>query len=115
MITDKVQLFWTYQVSAWVRIGSGVRGPQKVKVNLKVNDKEEVKVCEVEVNGDTWHEIVGSFRIETKPCKVMVYVHGPDKGVDLMLAGLRIFAVDRRARFEHLKKKTDKVIDTYVV
>ncbi|KAF7141452.1 hypothetical protein RHSIM_Rhsim06G0066700 [Rhododendron simsii] len=108
MITDKLQLYLTYQVSAWVQIGSGASGPQTVSVVLKV-DNQWVNGVQVEVNGDTWHEIGGSFRIEKKPDKVMVCVQGPASGVDLMLAGLQIFPVDRQARFRHLKRQTDKI------
>ena len=35
-----------------------------------------------------WYEIGGSFRVETKAAScVMVYVQGPDAGLDLMVAG----------------------------
>ncbi|XP_058217198.1 endo-1,4-beta-xylanase 1-like isoform X3 [Rhododendron vialii] len=108
MITDKLQLYLTYQVSAWVRIGSGASGPQNVGVALGV-DNQWVNGGQVEINGNTWHEIAGSFRIEKKPDKVMVYVQGPASGVDVMLAGLQIFPVDRQARFRHLKRQTDEI------
>lgn len=39
----------------------------------------------------------------------MVYIQGPASGVDLMVAGLQIFPVDRQARFKHLKRETDKI------
>lgn len=45
---------------------------------LRIDNKEWVDVGQVEVNGDKWHEIVGSFRIERKPAEVVVYVHGPE-------------------------------------
>ncbi|PSR99950.1 Anti-sigma-I factor RsgI6 like [Actinidia chinensis var. chinensis] len=108
MITDKLELYLTYQVSAWVRIGSGATGPQNVNVALGV-DNQWVNGGQVEVNHDTWHEIGGSFRIEKKPAKVLVYVQGPASGVDFMLAGLQIFPVDRHARFKHLRRQTDKI------
>ena len=108
MITDKVKLFLTYQVSAWVKMGSGASGPQNVNVALGV-DNQWVNGGQVEINDDRWHEIGGSFRIEKQPSKIMVYVQGPASGVDFMLAGLQIFAVDREARFKHLKKQTDVV------
>ncbi|GFY85944.1 glycosyl hydrolase family 10 protein [Actinidia rufa] len=107
-ITDKLELYLTYQVSAWVRIGSGATGPQNVNVALGV-DNQWVNGGQVEVNHDTWHEIGGSFRIEKKPAKVMVYVQGPASGVDFMLAGLQIFPVNRHARFKHLTRQTDKI------
>ncbi|CAN1310127.1 Endo-1,4-beta-xylanase 1 [Linum perenne] len=34
----------------------------------------------------------------------------PDSGIDLMTAGLQIFAVNRKARFSYLKKQTDKML-----
>lgn len=108
VITDKVKLFVTYQVSAWVRIGSGSAGPQNVNVAFGV-DNQWVNGGQTEVSDDTWHEIGGSFRIEKQPSKVMVYVQGPASGVDLMVAGLQIFPVDRHARFRNLKIQTDKV------
>lgn len=107
-ITDYLKLYLTYQVSAWVRIGSGVTRPQNVNVALGV-DSQWVNGGQVEIGDDKWHEIGGSFRIEKQPAKVMVYVQGPDAGVDLMVAGLQIFPVDRHARFKYLKTLTDKV------
>ncbi|KAG5045028.1 hypothetical protein AAZX31_06G046400 [Glycine max] len=108
MITEKLKLFLTYQVSAWVRIGNGSSGPQNVNVALSV-DNQWVNGGQVEVADDRWHEIGGSFRIEKQPSKVMVYIQGPASGVDLMLAGLQIFAVDRHARFKYLRRQTDKI------
>ncbi|MED6130733.1 Glycoside hydrolase, 10 [Stylosanthes scabra] len=109
MITEKLKLFLTYQVSAWVRIGStGSVGPQNVNVALSV-DNQWVNGGQVEVSDDRWHEIGGSFRIEKQPSKVMVYIQGPASGVDLMIAGLEIFPVDRQARFRYLRRQTDKV------
>lgn len=108
MITDKLKLFLTYQVSAWVRIGSGASGPQNINVALGV-DNQWVNGGQVEANDDRWHELSGSFRIEKQPSKVMVYIQGPAPGVDLMVAGVQIFPVDRQARFNHLKHLTDKL------
>ncbi|OAY51065.1 endo-1,4-beta-xylanase 1 isoform X25 [Manihot esculenta] len=108
MITDKIKLFLTYQVSAWVKISSGASGPQIVNVALGV-DNQWVNGGQVEISDDRWHEIGGSFRIEKQPSKVMVYIQGPAPGVDLMVAGLHIFPVDREARFKHLRIQTDKI------
>ncbi|OMO51502.1 Glycoside hydrolase, family 10 [Corchorus capsularis] len=108
MITDKVKLFLTYQVSAWVRIGSGANGPQNVNVALGV-DSQWVNGGQVEINDDRWHEIGGSFRIERQAQKIMVYIQGPAAGVDLMVAGLQIFPVDREARFKYLRRQADKI------
>ncbi|XP_061374719.1 endo-1,4-beta-xylanase 1-like [Gastrolobium bilobum] len=107
-ITEKLKLFLTYQVSAWVRIGSGSTGPQNVNVALGV-DNQWVNGGQAEVSDDRWHEIGGSFRIEKQPSKVMVYVQGPASGLDLMVAGLQIFPVDRNERFKYLKRQTDKI------
>ncbi|MCL7029451.1 hypothetical protein MKW94_015977 [Papaver nudicaule] len=108
MITDKLKIYSTYQVSAWVRLGSGITSPQNVNVALDV-DGQWVNGGQTEVGDDRWHELGGSFRIEKQPSKVMVYIQGPSAGVDLMIAGLQIFPVDRRARFKHLKRQTDKI------
>ncbi|KAK9215843.1 hypothetical protein WN944_007849 [Citrus x changshan-huyou] len=108
MITEKLKLFLTYQVAAWVRIGSGATGPQNVNVALGV-DNQWVNGGQVEINDDRWHEIGGSFRIEKQPSKVMVYIQGPASGIDVMVAGLQIFPVDREARFRHLRRQTDKI------
>ncbi|XP_023536394.1 uncharacterized protein LOC111797582 isoform X1 [Cucurbita pepo subsp. pepo] len=108
MITDKVKLFLTYQVSAWVKIGSGATGAQNVNVALGV-DNQWVNGGQVEISDDRWHEIGGSFRIEKQAAKIMVYIQGPAPGVDLMVAGLQIFPVDRHARFRYLRTQTDKI------
>ncbi|KAI4321485.1 hypothetical protein MLD38_034857 [Melastoma candidum] len=107
-ITDKIKLFLTYQVSGWVKLGSGATGPQNVNVALGVDD-QWVNGGQVNATADRWHEIGGSFRIEKQPSKVMVYVQGPDPGIDLMVAGLQIFPVNRERRFKHLKNLTDKL------
>ncbi|XP_021888800.1 uncharacterized protein LOC110807838 isoform X2 [Carica papaya] len=108
MITDKLKLFLTYQVSAWVRIGSGSSSPQNVNVAFAV-DNQWVNGGQVEINDDRWHELGGSFRIEKQPSKVMVYIQGPAPGNDLMVAGLQIFAVNRVQRFRYLRLQTDKI------
>ncbi|KAJ0981851.1 hypothetical protein J5N97_010106 [Dioscorea zingiberensis] len=107
-VTDKLKLHLTYQVAAWVRVGSAVCGPQNINVALNV-DNSWVNGGQVEVEDNEWHEIAGSFRVEKQPSKVVIYLQGPSPGVDLMLAGLHMFPVDRKARFDHLKEQTDKV------
>lgn len=107
-ITDNLKLFVTYQVSAWVRIGYRASGPQNVNIALSV-DGQWVNGGQIEINDDKWHEIGGSFRIEKQPGKVMVYVQGPSPGIDMMIGGLMIFAVDRQARFKYLMTQTDKI------
>ncbi|KAL0539834.1 hypothetical protein IC582_024055 [Cucumis melo] len=108
MITDKVKLFLTYQVSAWVKIGSGATGAQNVNVALGV-DNQWVNGGQVEISDNRWHEIGGSFRIEKQATKIMVYIQGPAPNVDLMVAGLQIFPIDRRARLRYLRTQTDKI------
>ncbi|CAH2070350.1 unnamed protein product [Thlaspi arvense] len=112
MLTDKLKLFLTYQISAWVKIGVGVTSglsPQNVNIALSI-DNQWVNGGQVEVTvGDTWHEIGGSFRLEKQPHNVMVYVQGPAAGIDLMISGLQIFPVDRRERLRCLKKQVDQV------
>ncbi|GAB2293717.1 Glycoside hydrolase, 10 [Dionaea muscipula] len=108
IIKDQLKLFATYQVSAWVKIGPGASSSQNVNVALSVDDRW-VNGGQVETNDDRWHEIGGSFRIEKQPSRVMVYIQGPGSGVDLMVAGLQIFAVKRQARFRHLNKQIDKI------
>ncbi|CAJ2643843.1 unnamed protein product [Trifolium pratense] len=107
-ITEKLTLYLTYQVSAWVRISSGSHGPQNVGIALSV-DGQWVNGGQTEVADSRWHEIGGSFRIEKQPSNVFVYIQGPVSGVDLMVAGLQIFPVDRQARFRYLREQTDKI------
>lgn len=86
-ITDKLDIFVAYQVSAWVCVGnSHSRTGQKVNVALSIDGKW-VTGGEVEVDQNAWKEIMGSFRLEKKPKYAMVSVQGPEPGVDLMLAG----------------------------
>lgn len=107
MITKKLKLNLTYQVSAWVRIGQ--ESTHVVTVKLRI-DGDLVHVGEVTAHDQKWHEIGGSFRVEGGPSKVMVYFEGPPLGIDVMVAGLHIFSVDRKARFEQLKVQTEKVV-----
>ncbi|CAA7399441.1 unnamed protein product [Spirodela intermedia] len=107
-ITDRLRLHLTYQISAWVRVGAGTGGPQNINVALNVGQRW-VNGGQIEVNDGQWYEVSGSFRLEEGVAEVTVYVQGPSPGVDLMVAGLHIFPVDRIGRFEYLKKQTDKV------
>ncbi|KAG6492319.1 endo-1,4-beta-xylanase 1-like [Zingiber officinale] len=108
-ITERIQIHVAYQVSAWVRVVGAQGTPQNVNVALGV-DTQWVNCGQSQVTDGRWYEIGGSFRIETLTAeRVMVYVQGPAAGVDLMVAGLQIFPVDRKARFRHLKNLTDKV------
>ncbi|XP_030455319.2 endo-1,4-beta-xylanase 1-like [Syzygium oleosum] len=108
IITDKLKLYLTYQVSAWVRVGATAFGPQIVNVALSVDD-QWVNGGQVDASDDGWHEIGGSFRLEKQPSKVMVYIQGPSPNVNLMVAGLQIFPVDRCARFRCLDVQIDMI------
>ncbi|XP_030528626.1 endo-1,4-beta-xylanase 1 [Rhodamnia argentea] len=108
IITDKLKLYLTYQVSAWVSVGAGAFGPQIVNVALSV-DGQWVNGGQVEASDAEWHEIGGSFRLEKQPSRVMVYIQGPYQGVNLMVAGLQIFPVDRCARFRCLDVQIDMI------
>lgn len=108
IITNKLKLYLTFQLSAWVRVGPGATSPQIVNAALSVDGKW-VNGGQVEILDDEWREIGGSFRIEEQPSNVMVYIQGPSSGVDLMISGFQIFPVDRKARFRSLKKQTDKI------
>ncbi|KAG8062061.1 hypothetical protein GUJ93_ZPchr0003g17148 [Zizania palustris] len=111
IITDKLTLYATYQVSAWVRVGGLQAGgaPQNINVAVAV-DSQWINGGQVLAQDERWYEVGGSFRLESKPAsRVMLYVQGPDAGVDLMVAGLQVFPVDRKARVRHLRKLTDKV------
>lgn len=86
-ITDKLELFVVYQVSAWVCVGN-CQGKAGQKVNVALGlDGKWVTGGEVEVDQNSWKEIMGSFRLEKKPDRAIVYAQGPEPGVDLMLAG----------------------------
>eukprot|EP00252_Welwitschia_mirabilis_P019005 TRINITY_DN4286_c0_g2_i2.p1 TRINITY_DN4286_c0_g2~~TRINITY_DN4286_c0_g2_i2.p1 ORF type:complete len:888 (-),score=118.99 TRINITY_DN4286_c0_g2_i2:276-2939(-) len=108
IITDKLKVFVTYQVSAWVRVSSVRNGAQNVNVAISV-DNQWNNGGEVEADEHVWKEVMGSIRLEKKPSNVMIYVQGPSPGVDLMVAGLQVFAVDREARFLYLKEQTEKL------
>ncbi|KAL6865281.1 hypothetical protein ACP4OV_016432 [Aristida adscensionis] len=108
VITDKLRLHVTYMVSAWVRAGSGGHERYNVNVCLAV-DNQWVNGGQVEADGNGWYEVKGAFKLEKQPSKVTAYVQGPPPGVDLKVMGFQIYPVDRKARFEELKEKTDKV------
>ncbi|CAN8244868.1 unnamed protein product [Cochlearia groenlandica] len=98
VITDKlIKLLLTYQISVWVKLGSGFNknSPQNVNVALGV-DGEWAIVGQVEMKDDKWHEIRGVFSIENVPSKAIVSVHGPCSGVDIVVAGLEISPVHLR-------------------
>ncbi|BBN13674.1 endo-1,4-beta-xylanase [Marchantia polymorpha subsp. ruderalis] len=108
-ITERLQTNMSYQVSAWVATRSPDQPGMKHKVDVCLSvDGKWVQGGEV-LAGDVWEEVVGSFRLEKQPENVHVYLQGPGAGVDVMLAGLHIFAVDRSARFPMLRERTDQI------
>lgn len=108
-ITEKLELYAVYQVSAWVQVAPGKNLPARCITIKVLVDDTCFDVCSIEVDDEEWHEIGGSFRIEKQPSVAAVHVGGPTPSVDLMIAGFAIFPVDRQARFERLKKQTEKV------
>ncbi|XP_024517945.1 uncharacterized protein LOC9637546 [Selaginella moellendorffii] len=107
-LTERIQLFLPYQVCAWVRIGGSSQYLARVNVALSV-DGQWMSGGEVEASSSSWTEVAGSFRLEKKPSEVMVYVQGPDAGLDIMVANLRIFSVNRSDQYAALKKQADQV------
>ncbi|KAG6534236.1 endo-1,4-beta-xylanase 1-like isoform X2 [Zingiber officinale] len=108
IITNRIKLHITYQVVAWVRLGSGASGPQNVNIALNI-DNQWVNGGQVEANNDRWYKIRGSFRVEKKPSKVVVHAQGPPSGVDLMMSEAQILPVNRKTRYKILKEKADKI------
>ncbi|CAD6256245.1 unnamed protein product [Miscanthus lutarioriparius] len=85
-----------------VRVGaqqaSGAGAPQTINIAFVV-DSQWINGGQVLARDERWYEVGGAFRVEAKPAScVMMYVQGPDAGVDLMVAGLQVFLVDRKAR-----------------
>ncbi|KAL6618921.1 hypothetical protein ACP70R_034060 [Stipagrostis hirtigluma subsp. patula] len=68
-------------------------------VNVAVAvDSKWLNGGQVLARDERWYEVGGAFRVQ-----------GPDAGVELMVAGLQVFPVDRKARVKRLRKLTDKV------
>ncbi|KAL2622160.1 hypothetical protein R1flu_002365 [Riccia fluitans] len=108
-LTERLQLHMSYQVTAWVATRSSRQPGAKHKVDVCLSvDGSWIQGGEV-IAGDAWTEVVGSFRLEKEFQKVHVYLQGPGAGVDVMLAGLHIFAVDRLARVPMLRQRTDQI------
>ncbi|KAJ4781128.1 hypothetical protein LUZ62_065385 [Rhynchospora pubera] len=107
-ITGKISPYVTYQISGWVKVGSAKNGPHTINITLNV-DNQWLNGGQVQVSDERWYEIGCAFRVEQQPSKVFMSVQGPAAGVDLMVSGLQIFPVDRKARFKHLKHQTDKI------
>ncbi|KAL3691913.1 hypothetical protein R1sor_005564 [Riccia sorocarpa] len=114
-LTERIQPKMAYQVSAWVAIRSPAQPGAKHKVDVCLSvDGSWIQGGEV-IAGDAWTEVVGSFRLEKEFQKVHVYLQGPGAGVDIMLAGLHIFAVDRLARVPMLRQRADQIRKRNVV
>lgn len=101
-LTGKIQPFVSYQMSAWVATSLPF-GTTVVDVSIDV-DGVWMQAGEALVGLD-WVHIRGSFRLEEQADELYVYLQGPIKGVDVMLTGLEIFAVDRLARTPSLQKR----------
>ncbi|KAK3140371.1 hypothetical protein QOZ80_5AG0399980 [Eleusine coracana subsp. coracana] len=99
----------TYRVAGWISIMAATTD-EVVHVSIRLDDGRRV------VNGGAvcaepgkWAELKGAFRLSETPRSAAVHVHGAPAGVDVKVMDLRIVATDRKARFRHLRDKTDKV------
>ncbi|KAM0925675.1 hypothetical protein ACQ4PT_004033 [Festuca glaucescens] len=117
----------TYRVAGWISLGDGMAkvdgaGDAVVRINIRLGGDgeegvEEEKCLVVEggavcAEAGKWTEIKGVFRLKPSPMlsgAAAVHVQGAPAGVDVKVMDLQVFAVDRKARFKKLKKKTDKV------
>ncbi|RLN22255.1 hypothetical protein C2845_PM07G15040 [Panicum miliaceum] len=105
----------TYRVAGWLSVAYSGEvaeedGGHPVRVSIRVDGGS----CAVDggavcAQPDRWAEINGAFRLRGNPRSEAVHVHGAPAGVDVKVMDLRIIATDRKARFKHLKDKTDKV------
>jgi len=117
----------TYRVAGWISVagetaaaaeGGGQQraaaGEHPVRVSIRVGVDGRGRgrgvdggaVC---AEPGRWAEVKGTFRLSESPPGAAVHVHGAPAGVDVKVMDLRIIATDRKARFSHLKEKTDKV------
>ena len=109
----------TYRVVGWISVAAAGeevaeedgRG-HPVRVSIRVDGGSCGVVDGGAVCGQPgrWAEIKGAFRLREKPGSAAVHVHGAPAGVEVKVMDLRIIATDRKARFRHLKDKTDKVL-----
>jgi hypothetical protein len=106
----------TYRVAGWISLGDGTKEEAVVRVNIRLGGDGEEECLVVEggvvcAEAAKWTEIKGVFRLKgTLPSgAAAVHVQGAPAGVDVKVMDLQVFAVDRKARFKKLKKKTDKV------
>jgi GH35 family endo-1,4-beta-xylanase len=114
----------TYRVAGWISVAGGEAAAAKEGGGQqRAADGHPVRIS-IRVGGDggrvvdggavcaepgRWAEIKGTFRLSESPRGAAVHVHGAPAGVDVKVMDLRIIATDRKARFSHLKEKTDKV------
>ncbi|KAL6883228.1 hypothetical protein ACP4OV_010642 [Aristida adscensionis] len=105
----------TYRVAGWVSLAAAAAAAAAVvRVSVGVDDDADATAAVVDAGAvcaeaGKWAEIKGAFRLKETPRSATVYVRGAPAGVDVMVMDFRIFAIDRKARFTHLKEKTDKV------
>ncbi|CAN6197555.1 unnamed protein product [Urochloa humidicola] len=109
----------TYRVAGWISVAAVAeeeevnhQGGHPVRVSIRVVGEGGCVVVDggaVCAEPDSWAEIKGAFRLRESPRSAAVHVHGAPAGVDVKVMDLRIIATDRKARFSHLKEKTDKV------
>ena len=111
----------TYRVAGWISVagdaaaegGGQQRAPggehPVVRVSIRVGGGRVVDGGAVCAEPGRWAEVKGTFRLSESPRGAAVHVHGAPAGVDVKVMDLRIIATDRKARFSHLKEKTDKV------
>ncbi|CAN6168254.1 unnamed protein product [Urochloa humidicola] len=106
----------TYRVAGWISVAVAEveevnhQGGHPVRVSIRMGDGGCVvdggAVC---AEPGRWAEIKGAFRLRESLHGAVIHVHGAPAGVDVKVMDLRIIATDRKARFSHLKEKTDKV------
>ena len=115
----------TYRVAGWISVAGEAEETEAGGQQRAAGDEHPVRVS-IRVGGGghgrvvdggavcgqpgRWAEIKGAFRLREKPGSAAVHVHGAPAGVEVKVMDLRIIATDRKARFRHLKDKTDKVL-----
>ncbi|CAL4893275.1 unnamed protein product [Urochloa decumbens] len=113
----------TYRVAGWISVAAAAASDEAaaaaeegaaghpVHVSIRVGGRavDGGAVC---AEPGKWAELKGAFRLTEESlllgAAAVVHVHGAPAGVDVKVMDLRIIATDRKARFSHLKDKTDK-------
>ena len=80
----------------------------EVNVALSV-DGEWVNAGCVSAGSSEWVRCWGSFRVEKEVSRAVLYVQGPPPGVAILLADVRVNAVDWKARLPQLRAATQQV------